>query len=133
MNVRGLASSFLVVATLAACNEALSPDNADAVGTLLSAAPVSQYGEYRLRLYNLSVRPEDNGANEIFLLATDRTPVYIRESGGPLRRASITQLRAGARIFARIGSDVVLDSDPAQYGASRIDAEQDLAFPDGGD
>lgn len=123
---RSLIVSFVALTALLGCKEAsgpLSPANADAVGILASTSAISQHGEFRLLLDNLSVRPEPNGARRIYLLATTDTPVYVRESGQPLHRASLSDLEVGARIFARVGG-AVLDSDPAQYGAVRIDAEQ---------
>ena len=121
--MRRLFVSLLAAATVSACRGALTPGDADAVGTLLSVSPVSQFGEYRLHVYNLSVRPENTGAYEIYLLVTNSTPIYITESGHR-RRASVVDLRNGARILALVG-DIVLDSNPAQYGATRIEAEQE--------
>jgi hypothetical protein len=116
-NVVPLAMAVL----LSACSDSTRPltaSSADVVGELASIN-----GDQRLLLRNITVSPESEKLTSVYLLVGPATELYIR-TGTRIRKAAISDLMIGSKVYATLNLSIVLDSAPPQIGALVIYSDQ---------
>jgi hypothetical protein len=117
--------AIVLLGAFIACDDPAGPlteHTADVVGTLSSVSTTSEQGQYMLLVSDLSTKPTSEHSTRIYLGANAQTPTFLHKSNGDLQAVAPDDLTVGATIYANVGP-IVLDSDPPQYGATRIEAQ----------